>query len=314
MYSRDGWTWTEVASGFGRLAGVVADGDQLIAIDQASGATGARSWVGTITGEHLSWSPDSISDEGFSGSFLTSLVSNGSSMMAIGWERETETPFWWDRTPTGWDRHSFPEEFRGLPKLAAGGPPGFVVAGRQPSIFGGDPQIWHLENGSWVLETEAALAPLPDAAAAECSALDEDLIDLLAGGSAAWASCFGDASLTITAWMVRCDDCNEEGGPDNQQPAWLLRPTDRDVIYLSPTEGGGWDWLQGIFAPSVAYDPTWADRFASITGHFDDPASVRCRRPPAADEEIWYEGRDGVVTECRTRFVVTGVRILPDPE
>ena len=56
-----------------------------------------RAWVGTITGEEMTWSPDRGAGSAFDGAVVTAVVSDGTTPVAFGWERFTDHPLWWTR-------------------------------------------------------------------------------------------------------------------------------------------------------------------------------------------------------------------------
>jgi hypothetical protein len=69
-----------------------------------------------------------------------------------------------------------------------------------------------------------------------------------------------------------------------------------------------------VLAPSlIPIDPAWTGTWVEFTGHFDDPASSTCHMPPQADSLQDWSGRQSVIDQCRTTFVVTAVKIVTGP-
>jgi hypothetical protein len=312
-FSIDGWDWTPVGGrGFGpgsTFVGAAAAGEQLAAVDMTASGR-ARAWTGVISGDRLSWHLDASATATFADSVVTAITTDGTQPIAFGWERVTETPLWWVRETSGWVRRTLPEAYRGLPRLAAGGPAGYVLVGSRPNSRGANPVLWHYAaGGSWEPETDPIVRELPDPTAAECEGVGHELLDLMNGSGAIIADCIGDRPITLRAWSSTCEDCYWQA-PGTFEAEWLVQPA--NLLYLSPIEGGDWGWLEAVLPPSMPNRARWEGRWLEVTGHYDDPASSSCRWEPTGEDETWYEGREVIVSQCRGRFVVDRVRVLPD--
>ena len=312
-YSVDGWSWTDVVDDFDQLIGVAAAGEALIAIDRTPLGV-ARTWRGTIAGERLTWAPDDDGDGALEGAALTGVVSDGTTTMAFGWERATQAPQWWIRTGSDWQQGSFPEAYQGIPRVAAAGPAGIVVAGGTSSLFGLDPLIWHYDGATWQPQQGTVIEPVRGPTQEECAAVEADIIDLMNGGSLIRTACFGDAPLTIRGWVLSCQDCYYYG-QGRGRPAWLMQPRQERILLLSPLEtDAGWGTLDAVLARSLRRHPGWTGRLVEVTGHFDDPAAASCQWFPPPPDEQWFGGRQDSVNQCRGRFVVTSVQPVGDSE
>ena len=167
--------------------------------------------------------------------------------------------------------------------------------------------------GSTKLQPERApflaVGDAPDATA--CSEYSGDLLDILMNTGLGYAACRGNNALAVRAYLSGCD--GSSGGPPTamgSKAAWLAIPDSRRLLRLSPVvEGSDCQWLDAVLQPGLRPRAGWQDHWATVTGHFDDPAAQSCRLPPAPGDEPWYEGRAQVVRDCRSRFVVTKVEI-----
>ena len=312
-FSADGWTWAEASPvRFEELAGVAAAGDQLIAVDRAWDGE-SRAWLGSFIGDELTWMQDASSAEVFAGAVVASLVSDGLTAMAIGWDRQTEAALYWIRTSSSWERGAFPVDYAGLPRIAAAGPAGFVVSGMRPGPLGFDPTVWHYAAGTWMPQASGPIAAAPAPTADDCSSLGTDLIDLMSSNVLLYVTCHGDAPLTLRGWLHPCRDCY--GGTWGVEPRWLTEPPIERLFNLAPIESDSVSWLDGVLSRSLKLEPNraWEGNLLEVTGHFDDPAASRCRPMRGTGTYDWYFGRQEIVNQCRTRFVVTSVRVLPVP-
>jgi hypothetical protein len=233
--------------------------------------------------------------------------------MAIGWDRQTEAALYWIRTSSSWDRRAFPADYASLPRIAAAGPDGYVVSGMRAGPLGLDPVVWHFAAGSWMPQTSGPITAATAPTAEECSSLGRDLIDLMSSNLMLYVTCFSDAPLTVRGWLHPCRDCyNVIWGAE---PRWLTEPTPDRILSLAPTLSENVSWLDGVLSRSLKRDPNraWEGNLLEVTGHLDDPAASRCRPTQDATYDEWYGGRQEIVNQCRMRFVVTSVRVLPAP-
>lgn len=279
VFSVDGRTWSGVVGApEGTNLQIVAVGGRLLGIwhDPESGVPAA--WTGVIDGDRLTWHPDVQAAEAFSGAAVSALANDGLRVIAFGWDRATEERILWTLEASGWTRAPLPEEFGGIPRVAAGGEAGFVVVGYRPSLRGPNPVIWHLaDDGSWSPEPSPVMPLVPDPTAAECGPAPRDALELVAIDRALAVACFGDASHTVRAWSEPCAGCyGGPGGNGGAEPAWLVSPT-VNQLYLSPIEDSqGFAFFNAVIPPSVPYDGSLVNRWVEVTGHFADAASATC--------------------------------------
>jgi len=161
---------------------------------------------------------------------------------------------------------------------------------------------------------------------ADCVNPPADMSDLIEQTEP--AACYGSADLTVDAHATLFQgvmDC-----PGGLEPDWLgcggqqvelfaLETGTRPAFVLASRVLVRGPSLFATVHPDSGIDlHRGLDAPVTVTGHFDDPASVDCRytawpdaeAPPASDE---------VIEGCRSRFVITGlahldVSELPDPE
>ncbi len=312
-YSADGQSWTMVDNGPGSTGLHLTDfGDGIVAIDVNRATLAPRVWTAVVTDGRPSWIRESAADAPFQGGVVQQLVSDGNRTYAFGWDLATETPLVWTGNGVHWLRSELPDEFGGIPALAAAGPSGVVVVGHRPTLRGDNPIFWHRSaTGRWVPESQPLMAAVPDPTA-DCQDLPNEFLEFVTVDSAALVACHGDTSFTLRAYSVACPDCfgSMAGDP---QPAWLLNPN-RDQLLLAPdVTSGNWS-SQAVLGPSlVPIDPTWTGTWLEVTGHYDDPAASTCRMEPEADSLQWWTGRQSLIDQCRLTFVVTAVKVLNGP-
>ena len=315
-FSRDGWEWARVDTTplgqVDRFIGLAATHEGLVAVYR-SGLDEVRASLGTVSGRTLTWRPDPSIGSSFTGGVVTSLVSDGATPVAFGWDRATDAALWWVREDAGWQRRTLPAGYHGIPRLAAAGPSGYVLVGGQPTSRGQNPVLWHYDgSGDWEAAAGTVMDAVMDPSPAECDGLGDGFLDILTTNGTERAACFGDAPITLRAFAAAtCYRC-AEAPSGSWETAWLSRPTSRNLLYLAPTTTGVWGLVQAVLKPSLAKDVRWEDRWVEVTAHYDDPASSSCRWTPAPADETWYAGRDDTVLQCRGRLVVDRVRVIPD--
>ena len=309
-YSPDGWTWSQANPiGPGEIVDVVAHGDHLLALGRGPGGT--RMWKGQIDGEALTWSPDNTAP--FRGAVAATLVADGERVIVLGWDRQTETPLWWQRDGLTWQRHAMPAAFGGLPLEAAGGLMGVVAIGQDASAGGRTPVFWHLGTGAiWEREQFPVMPTPTQPNPRTCGPQPGDLLALLNTDALWTAICFGDAPITVRGWSVPCTGCYV-ASQGKFETEWLAQPNDRHVIHLAPIESSDWGALDGVRHPSARGQSAPLSRWLDVTGHFDDPEAASCRWIPTLVDEYWYTGTYDVVAGCRARFVVTSIRPVNGP-
>jgi len=311
-FSSDGRRWTPVLGGpVGDLSQVVAAGDRAVGLDTDPETGAVRAWEAAVLRDAVLWSRQTAAEGAFEGATVSTLVSDGAHAMAFGWDRQTEAPLTWTLVESNWTRSPLPEDFGGLPRLAAGGAGGFVAVGYRPTLRGQNPVIWNRDDdGSWAPEPTPMLPAAPNPTADECGEPPDDAIGFHLLERALAIICFGDRPITFRAWSSPCEVCY--GVPvGTSTPDWLAAPTENQ-LYLSPIEGGH-AFTSVVLAPSVRSDPAWTSAWLEVTGHFDDPAAASCRWEPTLEELTYYPGRDQFVIQCRSAFVVTAVSVVEGP-
>jgi hypothetical protein len=313
-WSRDARSWETIPIGTEELTmlDVVAVGDDLLAVAAAPDGR-ALAWRGRLTAE----GPELVQAPhlalAFDGVVATALVSDGERAYAFGYRRADGEVGAWVSDGTGWGRLAPPEGgFGTIPRVAAAGPAGVVVAGARLDAGAQSPVFWHLRaDGSWVREPSPAIPQLPEP---ECPAPPERALDFMALEPSIALACFGDRPMTLVAWSAVCEGCWEEGEPPpgSNAPAQWLQQGQGPYLLLLPTEGDGnhgW-WRQGILHPDLEWTDAMAGSWLRVTGHFDDAAARRCGAVPPQGVEAWWYGREADVLYCRWQFVVTDVEVL----
>ncbi|HEY7527106.1 MAG TPA: hypothetical protein VIA82_09780 [Candidatus Limnocylindria bacterium] len=311
-FSPDGDRWDAVdTSEMAGLIGVAATTDGFVALDRVGGLV--RAWTARVEQGRLAWRRDPLASEAFAGSVLTSL-SGGTAAIATGWARDSETPLWWSLGPAGWQRHELPPSFGGLPRVAAASTDGYVIVGTGAGSLHQNPILWK-STGSSELQPErrpflgggASLGP------ASCAHYSGDLLDMMMNSGLAYAECRGNAPIAFRGYVVLCQGCGPVTPAEPNQASWLAQPDPRRTLRLAPIHTSDLGSLETVLAPGIAVRSAWANQWVNVVGHFDDPAAESCRIAPATFDEVGYPGRDEIIRECRARFVVTEVRLDPQP-
>jgi hypothetical protein len=315
-FSADGVTWSPVVGGPQGPGARISELDGVVmAIDGTPGSGVARSWTAARHGHRLQWRR--LDDDlELVGGVITALARNGDTMLAFGWEEESERILTWSNDGHGWrSDDSSLTGFGGIPRVAAGGVMGTVLVGYRPGLFGQNPVFWHRDDaGAWRPEP-MPIVPLAKPKQSACASPPVDWIEmiLIDPSTAAW--CFGGQPMTFRAWSGSCGAC---GHPTrSQEPSWLSEWSGR-ALALSPLAGDG-PSRTAVVHPSLgidgdALDLHWRNRWVEVTGHFDDPAAGACRSPVDPDQLTDYQGRQWTIDECRRQFVITAMRPIEGPE
>jgi hypothetical protein len=196
------------------------------------------------------------------------------------------------------------------------------VTDQHPSASG---LSWLGIQGSWlddgqfafgyVAESDAT-GPFLEPVEIDCPTLPVDVTGLAAMQPWSGLICFGSEPLTLIGY----DDPENYGfgGLCNcvATPEWLNHPFAH--WRLSPSKDEQFPWLVMRLRPSAQEMwPTDAGKTLTIVGHFDDPASSRCRfgHPDPSlepDVPVTYDDEPGVILMCREQFVVTKVAVVTD--
>jgi hypothetical protein len=315
-FSADGLTWSPVVGGpQGPGARIAERGHMVMAVDATPGTGVARSWTAARHGHRMQWRRLDDDPE-LVGGVITALAGSGDTMLALGWEEDSERILTWSNDGHGWRREdSSLTGFGGLPRVAAGGPMGTVVVGYRPSLFGQNPTFWHRDRaGAWRPEP-VPIVPLatPDQSACAWPPVDWIEMMLIDPSTAVW--CFGGQSMTFRAWSGPCRACGQS--TPIQEPGWLGTWSEQTLV-LSPLAGDG-PTRTALVHPSLGIDGDalnlhWRNRWVEVTGHFDDPAAASCRSAFDLDELASYQGKQWTIDECRRQFVITAMRPMEGPK
>jgi hypothetical protein len=311
-FSEDGLSWNEVQIGpNGANVRLTSHAGRLVATDLERTTLATRVWSGVVADRQVIWIQTGL-DAAFMGGVVSQLVSDGTRVLAFGWDLATDEAVVWTGDGKQWVRASLPDSLGGIPLVAAAGPKGAVVVGYRRSLRGDNPIFWHRSGtGRWLPEADPILIAVPDPSGDDCPALPDEFLEYLVVDAAAVVSCYGPTPITFRAYSVPCSDCSGtmEGNP---QPAWLLNPDDH--LWLSPDDAHT-DWTAtAVLDPSlIPLDPAWTQAWLEITGHFDDPAAATCHREPLADEMAYWYGMQPFIDQCRMTFVVTDVTVINPP-
>lgn len=147
---------------------------------------------------------------------------------------------------------------------------------------------------------------------ATCPPMPTTIESLLDATPAVAVGCFGDATMTLRAWVR--DPGEGYGGTCGAfTPTWIKECVLPDYL-LTPSVIGATSsdapTLHAMRSPVATGDLSGYSRWVTIQGHYDDPVSPSCRAG-SADGTIGLETelpRALVVSACRMVFVVTGIR------
>jgi len=312
-FSRTGRSWetTALSDDPVGLFGVAVVHDAVVATGLAEDGR-MRAWNGRIVDGSLALSAAPQQESAFEGAVVTRLVADRDRAYALGYERDGGASRAWTSAGGIWHALALPENgFGGVPRVAAGGAQGVVVAGLRVGMLASSPVFWHLgPDASWRSEATPILPAIADPDPADCPPPPATAFDFMVLEAGVAVACFGDASMTFSAWSGACDGCWGGEPPRRPGPDWLWSPWPH--LLLLPSEGTvdtGW-WRLGALHPDLRWREAWSDTWLRVTGHFDDPAAQRCGGGPELGSEGWWHGPEIDVLQCRLTFVVTGVEVL----
>lgn len=312
-FSRSGRSWevTRLTDDPISMFHVASVGDVLMALGLDQGGR-TMAWTGRTSDDAISLGRASQLEPVFGGAVVTAMVANGERAFAFGYQRDGGQAAAWVSAGLGWREMPVPANgFGGVPRVAAAGAQGVVVAGARVGLLATSPVLWHLRSdGTWVDEATPAFSAVPDPAPDQCPPRPTTAFEFVALGTGMAVACFGDAPMSFVAWSGTCDDCWGGVRPSRRGPDWLRSPA--PFLVLLPHEGtvdSGW-WRQGVLHPDIAWTPEWTDTWVRLTGHFDDPAAEQCATGPQPGNEAWWQGLDTDLAICRHAFVVTAVEVL----
>jgi hypothetical protein len=226
-FSRSGRSWDVSRMSDGPIGmlhvAVVRDVVLALGLNEA-GHTVA--WTGAAADDGISIAPDPQLAPAFDGAVVTSLVADGERAFAFGYLRSSGLSAAWVSTGLGWRGATLPVEgFGALPRIAAAGPQGVVVAGAQVGLVASSPLLWHLRgDGTWVEEASPTFPFIPDPTPDECPSRPTTAFEFMALGTGTAVACFGDAQISFATWSGRCDDCWEGESRPRPDRDWLRYP------------------------------------------------------------------------------------------
>jgi hypothetical protein len=285
-------------------------GDHLVLFDRyASTLESFAAWDAARTGLDLSWGWSTSAIAGITGS-VEHVAALPDGLVAVGWKANGET-FTWTLEGGAWREHALPPgTFGGVPFLVASGPKGMLAAGFDATLSGTNGMLWHSADAVAWSQVDAGLATVESPTDATCPEQPRDAADLLALDVALATVCFGDAPISLSAFLPDCPDCAPSTAPE-YEPAWLALPGGA-ALWLSPVEISEIMGFTARLHPDATVE-AGGGHWAQVTGHFDDPAALECRYLP--DAHFW--GGPGpfgeIIATCRREFVVTEVHPLPSP-
>lgn len=272
--------------------------------------TGAQTiWRRSLDASGSAWTRASSAEAAVAGSALVGLVSDGASLVAVGYRIDTAEPRTWASSDgSTWTDVSADGLFGGIvPDTMAAGPDGFAAVGHLVTTAGINPVLWHSPDGSdWQAEASPAAGVVASALASSCPALPTTMVDWLMIPSSVAVECFGDAPITFRGWSTEGGGC---GGywVGSYLPGWLASPFAEFGLILTPYPApyGGC----GSAAPATSLPAQ--QQWVNVTGHYDDPASPSCHWLPDPSAVAWPPDPQEVVLRCRQVFVAT--EVVPTP-
>ena len=310
--SADGRTWQETGGGLPPSLNndplFAGAGGGLVAVT-TDVTTGAQSiWRATLGGPEFGWERQAAAETLVADNSIDSLVSDGSMILAVGYEpTQAELRIWRTTDGASWTEVSAGDVFGGaVPDLVVGSGAGFAAVGGTITAAGENPVFWHAPDAlNWAPEAQLVMGHVESPIVGTCPALPTTMVDWLAIPSPVSAECFGDAPITFRAWLSEGGGC---GGyfPGTFEPSWLAALGSMLPIILTPFE------VQYGGCGSAAPHPTLTElpdpqRWVMVTGHYNDPAAETCRWTPDPLYKFAPFVRGGLMLGCRQRFVATAV-------
>ena len=190
------------------------------------------------------------------------------------------------------------------------GTSGLVGFADEITAAGGNPVFWLTADGEgWTRESSPAIPATVHAVVGGCPTVPATMMEWLAIPGSVGAECFGEESITFTAWNTVGGGC---GGyaPGIFEPGWLASPFAEFAIILTPFEAEYGGCGSATVHPDAGTLPD-PQQWIQLTGHWDDPASEQCRVLP--DPQIRAPRGASLTFECSVRFVVTGATEVDGP-
>lgn len=307
--SPDGRGWAQVGEaipGSTETPMVAVMGNQILAVLTDPGTGDQTTWRGSLPASTLHWQRASAAEARFSGTAITHVASNDSTLLVMGNNWTDASPRLWRST----DAATFVQVpltglFNGAepPRLVAGAR-GFAVASDRYGDAGANPVLWHATDGaSWQASAPTAFAPVDSPVVGACPALPATMVDWLLVPSPVATACFGDKEITFTGWSTDAGGC---GGAyaGRFEPAWLAAPFASHPFVLTPFESSSGGCGSASQDPSLTSIPA-TQQWITITGHYDDAAAATCRWTPAGPLVSAAISPAYVIWICRNQFVAT---------
>lgn len=283
----------------------IADSQLYVVVTDESGSQTV--WRRSLVTLGAGWQRAWVAESAFTGNVVTSLASDGTRLVAAGYDRASATPRLW-QSPDGstWtDVSGDGLLLHGDPDVLAGGSHGFAALGHVVTAAGVNPVMWHSSEGlRWRAESTPAAGVLTSPLIGGCPDVPQAEIDWELIPHAVAAACFGSTQITFRAWLTEGGGCGAYT-PGTWSPAWLAHPLAEFALVLAPFATPFRGCGSAVLAPDahVASPQQWV----TVTGHFNDPAASTCRWLPDATLWGYLESPDGLAFSCREKFVVTSV-------
>ncbi|MGZ6372327.1 MAG: hypothetical protein ACXWL8_02920, partial [Candidatus Limnocylindria bacterium] len=181
-FSLDGLRWAPVSGGpTGVFPEVVGVDDGLLTIDHSPVTGLPRVWVASAAAGTFEWRqlPD---QDAFRGAGVSMLASDGSRVIAFGWERSDLKPMVWFGDGADWERAELPADAFGdaLPLQVAANTHGAVAVGYRPSLQAENPTLWRATTRmTWSEVTVPELTAVGEATRTGCPSRPRDSLEFV---------------------------------------------------------------------------------------------------------------------------------------
>jgi hypothetical protein len=202
----------------------------------------------------------------------------------------------------------------GLPTLLAAGRSAVVGVGWTNTTAAGiGRDLWRSPDGTtWSLGSAPLVPPAPQVPGGSCPPAPTTVQQLADIGFVKAAACYGNQSLTLQGYSSGCGGC---GGVFYAQltPDWMAAAYNYSsgAWYISPqntaTTPEGTRLVVNLL-PSAHLTPPGEGVPATVTGHFNDPASQDCRIVPSRFG-IELAPTSDAIGLCQRSFVVTSISV-----
>lgn len=321
LSSTNGTSWTDLSESgahaqiVGLAVRIGRSADELMAIsrDIASGA--AMVWRTEPAGSGAAWIREPGAEAVLGDALIEQLVGTSDVAFAFGHSFDDGRLRAWQSSDGATWQELDASGLRidaGITNVVAG-PSGLVAVGHVVTAAGPNPVFLRATGAAtWEPEASPVLRASEHAVVGACPEPPTTMIDWLGIPDAVGAECFGNDDIAFVGYVTQAGGC---GGlaPGIFEPQWLANPFARTIV-LEPNEAefGGC----GSAVPHPAMDGSSGIGWATITGHWADPAAADCRVRPDPETVTGGPGSTlsptGLEFACRTRFVATSV-VAADP-